>query len=77
MHENDIATVIVDCAYKIHTTLGPGLLESVYEKVLACELSKRGHTAVVEQAIPVVYETSTWRWGFAPTLSWKGKSSWK
>ncbi len=31
MTENEIATVVVDTAYKLHTTLGPGLLESVYE----------------------------------------------
>ena len=34
MTENDIATQIVDACYKVHTTLGPGLLESVYEAVL-------------------------------------------
>ena len=42
MTENEIAREIVDAAYKIHTTLGPGLLESVYEAVLAYELQKRG-----------------------------------
>ncbi len=31
MHENEVAKVIVDVAYHIHTKLGPGLLESVYE----------------------------------------------
>jgi len=31
---NEISGIIVDCAYKIHTTLGPGLLETVYEAVL-------------------------------------------
>ncbi|KXJ98575.1 MAG: hypothetical protein UZ17_ACD001002644 [Acidobacteria bacterium OLB17] len=35
MHENEISRIVVDAAFKIHTTLGPGLLESVYEKVLA------------------------------------------
>ena len=34
MTENEIAAKIVDAAYKVHTTLGPGLLESVYEAVL-------------------------------------------
>ncbi|MGO9586918.1 MAG: GxxExxY protein, partial [Limisphaerales bacterium] len=38
MTENEIATQIVDAAFKIHTKLGPGLLESVYEVVLAHEL---------------------------------------
>ncbi len=39
--ENPVAQEIVDAAFKVHTTLGPGLLESVYETVLAYELKKR------------------------------------
>jgi GxxExxY protein len=35
MHENDLSREIVDAAYKVHTSLGPGLLESVYEATLA------------------------------------------
>jgi len=42
MTENEIAKKIVDAAYHIHKRLGPGLLESVYETVLAYELKKRG-----------------------------------
>jgi GxxExxY protein len=42
MTENEIARVIVDACYKVHTVLGPGLLESVYEAVLGYELGKRG-----------------------------------
>jgi len=42
MTENEISKIIVDCAFKIHTTVGPGLLESVYEAVLTYELEKRG-----------------------------------
>ena len=38
--ENEIAKIIVDKCYKIHSTLGPGLLESVYEEVLFYELGK-------------------------------------
>jgi GxxExxY protein len=56
MNENDLSRVIVDSAYKIHTTLGPGLLESVYESVLAYELEKRGLAVTRQQAIPVVYD---------------------
>jgi len=41
MTENEIAKVVVDSAFQIHTKLGPGLLESVYEVVLAHELEKR------------------------------------
>ena len=57
MNENDTSRIIVDAAYKIHTTLGPGLLESVYESVLAFELEKRGCKVIRQQAIPVTYES--------------------
>src|SRR5437588_10578024 len=56
MTENAIAREIVDAAHRIHTTLGPGLLESVYQTVLAYELGRRGLRAVSQQSIPVVYE---------------------
>lgn len=42
MTENELATIAVDIAYKIHKILGPGLLESVYETAFAYELDKRG-----------------------------------
>ena len=57
MHENEIAKEVVNAAYKIHTTLGPGLLESVYEATLAYELSKKRFDVVRQQPIPVVYES--------------------
>lgn len=56
MTENAIAKEIVDAAYKIHTTLGPGLLESVYETILAYELGRRGLRTVRQQLIPVAYD---------------------
>ena len=40
MNENEISKIIVDRCYKIHNSLGPGLLESVYEELLAFELTK-------------------------------------
>ena len=40
MTENEIAKIIVDCAYNVHSKLGPGLLESAYEECLFYELSK-------------------------------------
>jgi GxxExxY protein len=64
MNENEIAKEIVDAAYKIHTTLGPGLLESVYETVLAYELEKRSLSVVRQQPIPVVYEKVRLEEGF-------------
>jgi GxxExxY protein len=66
--ENEIATQIVDAAYKVHTTLGPGLLESVYEAVMAEELSRRGLRVVRQQAIPVVYENVHLEVGFRADL---------
>ncbi len=64
MTENEIAKEIVDAAYKIHATLWPGLLESVYETVLAYELEKRGLSVVRQQSIPVVYERVRLEEGF-------------
>jgi GxxExxY protein len=51
-----LATVAVDAAYKVHSSLGPGLLESVYEICLAHEIRKRGIHAERQVAIPVVYD---------------------
>ena len=56
MTENEIARIAVDAAFKIRTTLGPGLLESVYEAAMAHELKKRGLQVVRQQPIPVVYD---------------------
>ena len=64
MTENEIATQIVDAAYKIHTRLGPGLFESAYETVLAYELESRGLQVARQQAIPVVYESVHLQEGF-------------
>lgn len=51
-----MAQSVVDAAYKIHVALGPGLLESVYERVLAHELEKRGHRVTIQTPIPIVYD---------------------
>jgi len=64
MTENEISKITVDAAFKIHTTLGPGLLESVYEAVLAYELESRGMEVIRQQAIPVVYEAVKLDLGF-------------
>lgn len=56
MHENEIAKEIVDAAYKTHVSLGPGLLESVYELVLFHELSKKGLKCSRQAKIDVVYD---------------------
>ena len=64
MNENQIAAAIVDAAFKIHTTLGPGLLESVYEATLDYELKKRGLRVAQQVALPVYYEEVKLQLGF-------------
>jgi GxxExxY protein len=57
MHENEISREIVDAAYKIHTRVGPGLFESVYERILRFELERRGLSVRTQHPVPVVYES--------------------
>ena len=51
-----IANAVVDAAMKVHRTLGPGLLESVYEACLCYELEQRGIPFKAQVSLPVVYE---------------------
>ena len=51
-----VGKAVLDAAYKVHTTLGPGLLESAYEAPLAYELRKSGLTVATQVAVPVMYE---------------------
>lgn len=68
MHENEIARVIVDVAYQMHTRLGPGLLESVYEAVMLHELRKHGLQAHAQVPIAVVWEEVKLEVGFRADL---------
>ena len=54
--ENEIGRAVVDCAVKIHSDLGPGLMETVYEAILAETLSRAGYGIRRQVAIPLVYE---------------------
>jgi GxxExxY protein len=56
MSENEIAKRVLDAAFVIHTKLGPGLLESVYEVVLAYDLMKDGLKVERQKPMPVVYD---------------------
>lgn len=53
--ENEIATIILDCAIVIHRSLGPGLLESAYEAALVYELKNKGLKAEHQKPMPLVY----------------------
>ncbi len=56
MTENEVARQVVDAAYRVHVTLGPGLLETVYEAALEHELKARNLTVARQQPMPVVYD---------------------
>jgi GxxExxY protein len=71
--ENRIAREIVDAAYSVHVTLGPGLLESVYEAVFAYELRSRGLNVGRQVSIPVVYRGVRINDGFRADLVVNGK----
>jgi len=68
MTENEIATIVVEAAFKIHNTLGPGLFESVYEATLDYELTKRGLHTHQQIGFPVHYEGVKLKLGFRPDL---------
>ena len=56
MNENDIAKIVVDCAYQIHTKTGPGMFESVYECILAEYLIKRELKVERQVIMPAQFE---------------------
>ena len=68
MTENEIATIVVDAALRIHRTLGPGLLESVYQAVLDFELQKRDLRVAQQVGLPVHYEGIKLELGFRVDL---------
>jgi len=56
MNENEIAKIVVDTAFKIHTKVGPGLLESAYQAFLCHELAMRGLQVESEVPMPVEFD---------------------
>ena len=68
MTENEIGTIIVDTAVELHRQLGPGLLESVYEVVLAYELAARGLSVQRQAPIQILYKTMTFEEAFRADL---------
>lgn len=59
MKENDIGNIVVETAITIHRELGPGLLESVYEEIMAYELRKIGLMVKQQANIPIKYKSIT------------------
>ena len=68
MDENAIGTIVVDAALGLHRTLGPGLLESVYEVTLAAELRSRELNVERQVAVPLVYRGIRFEEGFRVDL---------
>ncbi len=68
LNEEEIGKVILDSAFKVHSALGPGLLESVYEAALAVELKKRGLNVEKQVPIAVIYEGERLEVGFRADL---------
>ena len=68
MEINDITGIIIEEAIKIHSDLGPGLLESVYEELLAYRLDKRKLTVKRQTSIPLFYEEVKMDVGFRSDL---------
>lgn len=56
MHIENIFKRVLDCSFKVHTELGPGLLESAYEKCLFYELRKSGLYVEKQKVLPLVYQ---------------------
>ena len=64
MNENEIGTIIIETAITIHKGLGPGLLESVYETILAKKLTDKGLNVNRQVAIPIRFEGIQFDEGF-------------
>ncbi len=71
--EADITSRIIGCAIEVHKTLGPGLLESVYESCLAFELTKSGLRVERQKPLPVRYKGLLFDKGFDSICLWKKK----
>jgi GxxExxY protein len=72
LKENEVATAIVDAAYRIHRKLGPGLLESVYQAVMEYELRKIGLRVQAHEPVAVVWEEVRIDKGFEADLIVEG-----
>ncbi|HUG99623.1 MAG TPA: GxxExxY protein [Gammaproteobacteria bacterium] len=68
MTENDIGTIVIDAAVAVHRRTGPGLLESVYEAILAAELAKRGLQVLRQAPVRISYDDLVFEEGFRADL---------
>ena len=75
MTENEITKIIVDVAFQVHKRLGPGLLETVYEVILAHELKKRGLSVKRQVPVAIVYDDIKFDEGFRADQFWVGTNT--
>ena len=68
MTENELSHLVVGCAMKVHTALGPGLLESAYEACLQFESIKSGLNVEAQKPLPLVYESVKLECGYRVDL---------
>lgn len=68
MSENELSKIIVNTAFQIHTKLGPGLLESVYEEIMNYELVRLGLKVERQKPIPVIWNELKMEIGFRADL---------
>ena len=68
MTENELSHSVVGCAIRVHTALGPGLLESAYEACLQYELSRAGLRVEAQKPLPLVYQTVKLECGYRVDL---------
>ena len=73
MTENEIGKIVVDTALAVHRDLGPGLLESVYEVILARELQLRGLSVERQVPMPIEYHGVKFDQGFCADIVVEGK----
>ncbi len=73
MDENDIGTIVIESAIKIHKDLGPGLFESVYEVILSNELNQRGLKTERQIPIPIEYNGLKFNEGFRADIMVENK----
>ena len=73
MTENEIAKQILDAAFVVHTKLGPGVFESVYEVLVAYELKKQGLTVERQKPMPITYDGVRFEEAFRSDLVVNGK----
>jgi len=73
MTENELSHVVVGCALRVHSALGPGLLESAYEACLQYELIKSGLRVEAQKPVPLVYQTVKLECGYRVDLLVEGK----